>query len=197
MTHLAGKRPELVAIGISTGGPNALQFLLAELPENLNLPVVIVQHMPPGFTGALASRLDESCALHVKEAQDLEPLMPNVVYLAPGGRQMKVERIDDSIVLRITDDPAENHCKPSVDYLFRSVAESFPARAIGIIMTGMGNDGALGTRTLRQTGCITIAQDMGSCVVFGMPKEAIQLGAIDIIVPLNKIAEEICKRVFQ
>lgn len=189
-------KPEMVVIGISTGGPNALADVLPQIPADLGVPILIVQHMPPLFTQSLAQSLDGKSTIRVKEAQDKEALLANTAYIAPGGKQMKVVAgFGGTKVISITDDPPENNCKPSVDYLFRSVAHNFPGRASAVIMTGMGNDGTMGLRLLKRNGCFAIAQDAASCVVFGMPKEAINAGVIDLIVPLPRIAEEICRTV--
>jgi two-component system chemotaxis response regulator CheB len=186
----------LVLIGVSTGGPAALAALLPALPADLNAPVLIVQHMPPMFTKALAASLARKTALNVKEAQDGEIAAANCIYLAPGGAQMKVVAGPrGETVLRITDDPPENGCKPAVDYLFRSVALQFPGRAVAAILTGMGNDGTAGLRLLKRGGCRSIAQDEATCVVFGMPKEAIATGLIDTVAPLDRIAAAIVRSV--
>ena len=183
-------------IGVSTGGPAALAALLPALPADLNAPVLIVQHMPPMFTKALAASLARKTALNVKEAQDGEIAAANCIYLAPGGAQMKVVAGPrGETVLRITDDPPENGCKPAVDYLFRSAALQFPGRAVAAILTGMGNDGTAGLRLLKRGGCRSIAQDEATCVVFGMPKEAIATGLIDTVAPLDRIAAAIVRSV--
>lgn len=184
----------IVLIGVSTGGPAALAVVLPDLPAKIGAPVFIVQHMPALFTGALATRLQSKSSIVVKEAEDGEIARADCVYLAPGGRQMKLNPGKQTeIIIRITDDPPENNCRPSVDYLFRSVALNFPARSIAAILTGMGNDGAEGMRLLRRGGSLNIAQDEASCVVFGMPREAILAGVVDTVVPLNKIADAIVK----
>ena len=186
----------LVLIGVSTGGPAALAAVLPALPADLNAPVLIVQHMPPMFTKALAASLARKTALNVKEAQDGEIAEANRIYLAPGGAQMKVVAGPrGETVLRITDDPPENGCKPAVDYLFRSAALQFPGRAVAAILTGMGNDGTAGLRLLKRGGCRSIAQDEATCVVFGMPKEAIATGLIDTVAPLDRIAAAIVRSV--
>jgi two-component system chemotaxis response regulator CheB len=196
-----GRRPAsgttpLVLIGVSTGGPAALAALLPALPADLNAPVLIVQHMPPMFTKPLAASLARKTALPVKEAQDGDIAQANCVYLAPGGSQMKVVAgTRGEPVLRITGDPPENGCKPAVDYLFRSAALQFPGRAVAAILTGMGNDGTAGLRLLKRGGCRSIAQDEATCVVFGMPKEAIAAGLIDTVAPLDRIAAAIVRSV--
>ncbi len=191
-----GFGPPLVLIGVSTGGPAALATLLPGLPRDLNAPVLIVQHMPALFTKPLAASLGRKCALRVTEAVDGEIAHVNCAYLAPGGTQMKViAGTRGEAVLRITDDPPENGCKPAVDYLFRSVALQFPGRSVAAILTGMGNDGTAGLRLLKRGGCRSIAQDEASCVVFGMPKEAIAAGLVDTVAPLDRIAATIVRSV--
>lgn len=193
------KKSEIVAIGVSTGGPKALAQLMPLLPSNLGVPILIVQHMPPMFTMSLAKSLNAKCSLEVKEAEDGEPIRSNVVLIAPGGRQMKISAAVDgkSRVVRITDDPPENNCKPSVDYLFRSVAHYYVGRATGVIMTGMGSDGFHGLELMKNNGSTIIAQNGETCVVYGMPKGPIEAGIADIIAPLNLIADEICRTVKQ
>src|ERR1035438_2609021 len=184
--------PPMVLIGVSTGGPGALAKLVPALPGDLGAPVFIVQHMPAMFTGPLADSLDKKSAIRVKEARDGEAAQANCAYLAPGGRQMKLAAgPKGEIILRITDDPPENGCRPAVDYLFRSAALHFPGRSVAAILTGMGRDGTDGLCMLRRSGCFSIAQDEASSVVFGMPKEAIQAGVVDIVAPLDMIGEAI------
>ncbi|MFP4083638.1 MAG: chemotaxis response regulator protein-glutamate methylesterase [Desulfonatronovibrio sp.] len=186
------EKSDIIAIGISTGGPNALARLLPMLPGDINVPVVIVQHMPPMFTRSLAESLNSKSALTVKEAEDGEVLKINHVYIAPGGKQTKVVTgAAQKKIIRINDDPPENNCKPSADYLFRSVAREFGKKVTGVIMTGMGNDGTLGLRVLKSFGGMVIAQDESTSVVFGMPKMAYDAGVVDVMVPLDKIATEI------
>ncbi len=190
-------KSEIVAIGISTGGPNALNQMLPQLPGNLGVPVLIVQHMPPVFTKSLAASLDKKCALTVKEAVNGENIQANVVYIAPGGKQMKLVAGTDgqNRRIKITDDPPENSCRPSVDYLFRSVADYYVGRATAVIMTGMGSDGTLGLGILKQKSAYIIGQDESSCIVYGMPKAPADLGYLDVVVPVGKIAEEIVNSV--
>jgi two-component system chemotaxis response regulator CheB len=190
-------KSEIVAIGISTGGPNALNQMLPMLPGSLGVPILIVQHMPPVFTQSLAQSLNKKCALQVKEAENGESIKPNVVYIAPGGKQMKLVSGNDGInrQIRITDDPPENSCRPSADYLFRSVADYYVGRATAVIMTGMGSDGTRGLEVLKAKSAFIIGQDEASCVVYGMPKAPADLGYLDVVAPLQKIAEEIVKSV--
>ena len=181
-------KPEMVLIGVSTGGPSALARLLPALPRDLGVPVLIVQHMPPVFTQSLAESLAGKCAIGVREAVHGEAIQPNTAYLAPGGKQMRlVAGPDAAKVLQITDDPPENNCRPAVDYLFRSVANHFPGRAAAVILTGMGSDGTLGLRLLKRHGCFVIAQDELSCVVYGMPKAAVEAGVTDLVLPIEAI----------
>ncbi len=190
-------KSEVVAIGISTGGPNALSRMMPMLPGDLGVPVLIVQHMPPVFTRSLAASLDAKCALTVKEAENGEIIRPNVAYIAPGGKQMKLVASTDgrNRQIKLTNDPPENSCRPSVDYLFRSVADYYVGRTTGVIMTGMGSDGTAGLEILKQKGSFNIGQDRASCVVYGMPKAPAEKGLLDVIVPLDKIASEIVKSV--
>jgi two-component system chemotaxis response regulator CheB len=188
--------PPIVLIGVSTGGPNALAELLPALPSDLPAPVFIVQHMPPLFTQALAANLQAKSAIRIREATHGEAATPGRVYLAPGGRQMKLTAGPrGQIIVEVTNDPPENNCRPSVDYLFRSVALQFPGRAIAAILTGMGNDGAEGLRLLKRGGCCSMAQDEATCVVFGMPREAILAGVVDKVLPLAMIAPTIVRSV--
>jgi two-component system, chemotaxis family, protein-glutamate methylesterase/glutaminase len=186
-------KAEIVGIGVSTGGPKALSEMMPKIPANINVPILIVQHMPPMFTDSLAKSLNAHCSIEVKEAEDGEIIRPNVAFIAPGGKQMKVVAGADGLnrIIRITDDPPENSCKPSVDYLFRSIAEHYVGRSAGVIMTGMGSDGTLGLRLMKRNGSFIIAQDEPSCVVFGMPKKPIDEGIVDIIAPLDRLADEI------
>jgi len=190
-------KSEIVTIGISTGGPNALARMMPMLPGDLGVPIVIVQHMPPVFTKSLANSLNAKCALTVKEAQDGDPLQANVAYIAPGGKQMKLVASTDGTnrLIRITNDPPENSCRPSADYLFRSVADYYVGRTTAVIMTGMGSDGTKGLQVLKQKGALIIGQDEQSCVVYGMPKAPAELGLTDVVAPLDKIAAEIMKSV--
>lgn len=193
MARLTGsKRPEMVLIGVSTGGPNALAVLLPMLPGKLGVPVFVVQHMPPLFTQSLAENLAGKCALAVREAAHGEQADPDTVYIAPGGRQMRLAPgPDDRVEIQVTDDPPENNCRPAVDYLFRSAANHFPGRAMAVILTGMGSDGTLGLRLLKRHECIALAQDEASCVVYGMPKAAVDTGMVDEVLPLDIMASRI------
>jgi two-component system chemotaxis response regulator CheB len=189
MQRLSAPTPTMVLVGSSTGGPAALARLLPEIPGDIGVPVFIVQHMPPVFTKSLAENLAAKCALRVREACHGELAEPNTAYIAPGGRHMRLEMAaGDRVSIQITDDLPENHCRPAVDYLFRSVAQHFPGQAMAVILTGMGSDGTMGLRLLKRRGCFVIAQDETSCVVYGMPKAAVEAGVADIVLPLDAIA---------
>ncbi len=184
-------RPKMVLIGVSTGGPNALGQVLPQIPAGIGIPVFIVQHMPPLFTQPLAESLHQRCKLSVKEATDGETALPDNVYIAPGGRHMRLKNADNQIVIEITDDPPENNCRPAVDYLFRSAAHNFAGQAVAVVLTGMGSDGLTGVKLLKRHGCYTIAQDEASCVVFGMPRAIVEAGLADAVLPLESIAAKI------
>ena len=192
----ASSKPEMVLIGVSTGGPNALGVVLPALPKNLGVPVLVVQHMPPVFTQTLAESLNTKCALKVCEAANGMAVETGTIYIAPGGRQMRIAAgAGGAKFIQITDDPPENNCRPAVDYLFRSAANNFPGNSLGVILTGMGSDGSIGLRLLKRHGCFVIAQDEASCVVFGMPKSAIEAGVVDVVLPLGIIAQRIAVEV--
>ena len=190
-------KSEIVTIGVSTGGPNALTLLLPMLPGDLGVPIVIVQHMPPVFTASLAASLDKKCALKVKEAENREVLQKNTVYIAPGGKQMRITAALDGMdrLIKITDDPPENSCKPAADYLFRSVADYYVGRCTAVILTGMGSDGTKGLKVLKEKGAFVIGQNEGTCVVYGMPKSAYESGVVDTVLPLKDIATAITNSV--
>ena len=195
--RISHTRSEIVGIGISTGGPNALAKMIPMLPGSLKAPVLVVQHMPPMFTASLANSLNAKSALDVKEAEDGDVIEPGRVLIAPGGKQMKILAGADGLTrrIKITDDPPENSCKPSVDYLFRSIAEHYVGRSTGVIMTGMGSDGSKGLVQMKNNGAVVIAQNEETCTVYGMPKEPTESGIVDVVAPLEKIAEEIVKSV--
>lgn len=179
---------KIIAIGASTGGTDALREFLQAMP--LGCPgIVIVQHMPEIFTRAFADRLNKDCAIEVKEAADGDRILSGRALIAPGNHHLLVVRNGSTCVAHVTDGPLVSRHRPSVDVLFRSVAKSVGAQAVGVIMTGMGDDGAQGLLEMRNRGAQTIAQDEFSCVVFGMPKEAIARDAVAAIVPLRRIAE--------
>lgn len=182
-----------VGIGISTGGPEALRSMIPLLPATLRVPILIVQHMPSLFTKALAESLDKRSALCVQEATDGEQIKPGHIYIAPGEKHMRVEREGDHgpVTIRITQDPPENHCRPSVDYLFRSLSQVYGPATLAIVMTGMGSDGARGVRLVSRRGGLIAAQDKETSTIFGMPMEAIKTGLVQDILPLPGIADYI------
>jgi two-component system chemotaxis response regulator CheB len=183
--------PQVVVVGISTGGPAALQRFLPAIPADLAVPLLIVQHMPPVFTKSLADDLNRRCPLTVCEATHGQLLQPGFAYIAPGGRQMKMVRVNGVLQVAITDDPHENSCRPSVDYLFRSATQVCGGRIVAAIMTGMGNDGAAGCRLVRQQGGTVFAQDEASCVVYGMPRQPVEEGLASVIGPPERLAAEV------
>ncbi len=183
---------KVVAIGTSTGGTQALEALLTVLPRTVP-GIVIVQHMPEKFTAAFANRLNGLCQIEVREAVNGDRVLPGLALIAPGGRHMLLKRSGAQYHVDVMDGPPVNRHRPSVDVLFRSVAKCAGRNALGIIMTGMGDDGARGLREMHDGGAQTVAQDEASCVVFGMPKEAIKLGAADVVVPLQQIPDTIIR----
>jgi two-component system chemotaxis response regulator CheB len=183
------KQPtRIVAIGISTGGPQALQYLLPQFPGDFPGSVVVVQHMPEGFTEMFARRLDEICPLKVKQAQSGDLLMAGRVLICPGSRHLKVKRLPLGDVAVLSDDPRVNGHRPSADVLFKSLAEEFGGKGIAVLMTGMGEDGAQGLGVVKAAGGMTIAQSEESCVVYGMPKAAIERGFAVRVVGLDALA---------
>jgi two-component system chemotaxis response regulator CheB len=181
----------VIAIGASTGGTEAIRVFLQGLPPQMP-PILIVQHMPEKFTASFAKRLDDLCSLTVKEAEDGETVMSNTVYIAPGGLHMIIKNQHGKTVIKIYNDDLVNRHRPSVNVLFQSVAEVKGRNAIGIIMTGMGDDGADGMRAMHDNGAYTIAQDEASSVVYGMPSKAVLAGGVSKILPLNEMANEVC-----
>ncbi len=185
----SGKEPtKIIAIGVSTGGPNALQYVFSQLPADFPATILVVQHMPENFTEMFARRLDETCALRVKEAQSGDLLLRGRVLVCPGSRHLKAKHMPLGNVALLSDEPRIRGHRPSADVLFRSVAEEFGPQTVGVIMTGMGDDGAEGLGTVRASGGMTIAQSEQSCVVFGMPKAAIERGYATRIVDLESMA---------
>jgi two-component system chemotaxis response regulator CheB len=180
----------VVALGTSTGGTQALEVVLSALPS-VCPGIVVVQHMPEKFTAEFARRLDGICRIHVKEAQNGDRVVPGRALIAPGGRHMLLRRNGAQYYVEVMDGPLVNRHRPSVDVLFRSVAKCAGANALGVIMTGMGDDGAAGLLEMRQSGARTVAQDEESCVVFGMPKEAIKRGGVERTIPLRSVHAEI------
>jgi two-component system chemotaxis response regulator CheB len=185
---MAETTDRLIAIGTSTGGTQALEAVLSRLPRTMP-GIVVVQHMPEKFTALFAQRLNQICELEVLEARDGQRVIAGRVLIAPGGRHMSVKRSGAQYVVEVRDGPPVNRHKPSVDVLFRSVSRCAGRNALGVIMTGMGDDGARGLKEMRDAGAHTVAQDEASCVVFGMPKEAIRMDAAERIVPLDRIPD--------
>ncbi|WP_018685577.1 protein-glutamate methylesterase/protein-glutamine glutaminase [Actinokineospora enzanensis] len=192
----AGPRPpvQAVFIGSSTGGPEALRTVLTKLPATLPVPILVAQHMPPVFTTMLARRIDQESALRVVEATEGDPLRPGSVYIAPGGRHMEVVKAPGGARIRLHDGPMENHCRPAVDVLFRSAARVYGAGSLVVMLTGMGQDGKLGTQGLAALGAGVLAQDQASSVVWGMPGAVVSAGLADAVLPLGQIAENIVAR---
>ena len=184
----------IIAIGSSTGGTEAVKDVLVSLPPNTP-PIIITQHMPEKFTKSWADRMNELCALSVKEATDGDGVIAGCALVAPGNYHMTLVRSGAKYIVRLNQDEPVNRHRPSVDVMFHSVAKVAGANAIGVILTGMGGDGAKAMLEMKQAGAYNIAQDEASCVVFGMPKEAIKLGGVDKILPLSEIAQEILVRV--
>ena len=176
-----------VAIGSSTGGPEALARLLPVLTKHAEVPLFIVQHMPPGMTGYFADSLAKRCNYRIVEASHGEAVLPGTAYIAPGGRHMIVRNQEGRVVIAINDQPPENGCRPSVDVLFRSLAAAYPPSVLAIILTGMGSDGAQGLGPLKRNGAYVIAQDEASSVVWGMPGTAVATHQVDEVLPLERI----------
>jgi len=183
----------VVALGTSTGGTQALEVVLTSLPR-VTPGIVIVQHMPEKFTAAFAARLNSLCQIEVKEAQNNDRVVNSRALIAPGGKHMLLRRTGAQYFVEVMDGPLVNRHRPSVDVLFRSVAKCAGANALGVIMTGMGDDGAAGLAEMRKAGARTVAQDEASCVVYGMPKEAVKRGGVEKTVPLNAIGREIMQQ---
>jgi len=188
----SGAQEKIIAIGASTGGTEALREFLQAMPRGCPA-IVIVQHMPEIFTRAFADRLNRDCTIDVKEASDGDPLLPGRALIAPGNHHLLIERNGAGYKARVTDGPLVSRHRPSVDVLFRSAAKSVGPNAVGVIMTGMGDDGAQGLLEMRSRGAQTIAQDESSCIVFGMPREAILRGAAMVVVPLARMADTALK----
>jgi two-component system, chemotaxis family, protein-glutamate methylesterase/glutaminase len=181
----------VIALGASTGGTTALQVFLEEMPPDVP-GIIIVQHMPENFTRSFANRLNELCRIDIKEAENGDGVRRGSALIAPGNKHMLLKRSGANYYVEIQDGPLVNRHRPSVDVLFRSTAQYAGSNAVGIIMTGMGDDGAKGLLEMKEAGAITIAQDEKTCVVFGMPREAINIGAATTVLPLEKIAAHVC-----
>ena len=189
---MAQTTERIVAIGTSTGGTVALEVLLTELPR-VSPGIVIVQHMPEMFTAAFAARLDGLCEISVQEAKNGQRVLPGLALIAPGGKHMQLTRSGAQYIVEVKDGPPVNRHRPSVDVLFRSVAKFAGRNAMGVIMTGMGDDGARGLKEMHDAGAYTLAQDEASCVVYGMPREAVKHGGVDRTLPLTALAGAISR----
>jgi two-component system chemotaxis response regulator CheB len=188
-------RVDILAIGVSTGGPNALMDLLSGFPSDFPVPILIVQHMPSLFTKLLAERLAAHCKIRVTEGRSHQSILPGGAWIAPGGFHMTVERDRETVRIRTQQDSPENSCRPSVDVLFRSVAKVYGPHVLAVVMTGMGHDGFRGCQQIRTCGGQVLAQDKASSVVWGMPGVVVRAGIADQVVSLNDLAQEITKRV--
>ncbi len=193
---VVGTVKNLVALGTSTGGPRALQYVLPYLPNNINAGIVVVQHMPPGFTKSLSERLNQLSEITVKEAEDHDVIQNGVAYIAPGDKHLTVkEEASGKLIIRLSDEPPKGGHKPSVNVMMHSISEIKNKKLIGVIMTGMGADGTEGMAEIKSKQSIhIIAQNEATCVVYGMPKSAVEKGITDEIVPLEKISESIIKQ---
>jgi two-component system chemotaxis response regulator CheB len=194
--YASHRKTGIVAIGSSTGGPKALQIVISNIPKDFPVPILIAQHMPPAFTGPFAERLNQLSQLEVKEAEDGEPIKKGMVFIAPGGKHMGVKRkkITETSI-NISADNGEYIYKPSADYLMLSITETYSGQALGVILTGLGNDGTQGMKEIKNKGGRTIAESEESCVVYGMPKSVVEAGVADKIVKLDEIAGEIINAV--
>jgi two-component system chemotaxis response regulator CheB len=190
-TQRTGSPPKVIVIGASTGGPRALTYLMESLPQSLNVPMVIVQHMPPGFTQSLATRLDGlSQGYHVREAVEGDLLTPGVALVAPGGRHLE---FDLSGAARVTTDPPVHSTRPSADVTIASLTRLYGGSILAVLLTGMGKDGAQGLKTVRRLGGHTLAEDESTCIVYGMPRAALEMGAVERMLPLSKLPDAIAE----
>jgi two-component system chemotaxis response regulator CheB len=187
------RKIEIIGIASSTGGPQALQLILTKLPEGFGPPILVSQHMPRGFTASLAERLNKLSKIRVKEAEDGEALQASTAYICPGGRHLVLKRMHGNLILRLEEATKDDKYIPSGDKMFFSIAEHFKSRSMGIVMTGMGNDGKKGLLEIKTKGGYTIAESEETAVVFGMPQEAIKAGAVTKVLPLYEIPYEIIK----
>ncbi|MGD8644285.1 MAG: chemotaxis response regulator protein-glutamate methylesterase [Chromatiales bacterium] len=184
---------DVLAIGASTGGPVALQKVLTPLPGHFRWPILLVQHMPSTFTGAFAERLNQQCDISVREAADGDVVKPGLALLAPGGKQMVVESIRGVVRVRITESEPDQHYRPSVDITFGSVAQAYPGRSLGVVLTGMGADGREGARAMKNGGASIWAQDEATSVIYGMPAAVAEAGLADCILPISQIGSVLAK----
>ncbi len=189
---VALSRRDVIAIGSSTGGPDALKEVITRIPKDIKSAILIVQHMPPVFTDKLAQHLNKLAEIEVREAKDGDTIKNGLALIAPGGYHMAVKKsVSNNYTISLNQDPPENHCKPSADVLFRSVAQHFKNKTVGVILTGMGSDGCEGLKVMKKHGTPIIAQDRDSCVVWGMPRCAVEAGLVDAEVDIKGIADKI------
>jgi two-component system chemotaxis response regulator CheB len=191
VTRPTSRRIDVVVIGSSTGGPNALKSVLSKIPADFPLPILVTQHMPPVFTTSLAKSLNDQCRLPVSEGVAGEEVLPKRIYLAPGGVHMVVDKHGTKMQIGINQDPPENSCRPAVDVLFRSAVRAYGDRVLAVVLTGMGQDGMLGCEAIKRAGGKVIVQDQATSVVWGMPGAVVNAGLADEVMPVNKIADEI------
>lgn len=184
------KRIDAVVIGASTGGPKALQTVLTKLPRNLGVPVLVVQHMPEGFTKVFSERLDKLCNLSVKEAEDKMKIERDTIYIAKGGKHMTVAKNN---LISLNEEPPIWGVRPAVDKLFNSAIKVYGGNLVSVVLTGMGKDGAEGTSNIKDNGGVTISEDKSTCTIYGMPKAAFETGKVDLVLPLDKVANEIVR----
>jgi two-component system chemotaxis response regulator CheB len=190
-----GKNPiEVLAIGVSTGGPNALAEVFTRLPSSFDLPIVVTQHMPPVFTKMLADRLSMKCSLPAHEGRDGMQVLPGNIYIAPGNYHMTLSRQEDDVFIALNQEQQENSCRPAVDVMFRSIVRTYGSNVLGVVLTGMGVDGLAGAQCIRDAGGQVLVQDESSSVVWGMPGAIADAGIAHAIVPLHDMAHEILKR---
>ena len=190
LRKMQNKRIDVVVIGASTGGPKALQEVLVNIPANLGVPILVVQHMPEGFTKVFAERLDKICKLNVVEAEEGQNIRDNTIYIAKGGSHMIVLK---NRTITLNKDPAIWGVRPAVDKLFNSAIDAYGSNILSVVLTGMGRDGADGTRNIKENGGVTLAEDKSTCTIYGMPKAAYETGKVDLVIPLDKMAEHIVK----
>jgi two-component system chemotaxis response regulator CheB len=196
-TPLIAYKPEVVAIGVSTGGPNALAQIFPTFPADFPCPILVVQHMPPLFTRMLAERLNSQCPLRVEEAANNSPVEKGCVLIAPGDYHMQVARRDKSLIVRLDQGPPQNSCRPAVDALFSALAKVCGGRVLSVVLTGMGQDGLRGSQELKSQGAMVLAQDKATSVVWGMPGAVVTAGVADKVLPLDGVVPEILRRVRQ
>jgi two-component system chemotaxis response regulator CheB len=194
VTAPPGKDFQMVVIGSSTGGPPALQTIFSSIQEPISVGFAVAQHMPPDFTKAFAERLNRFSALEIREAADGDAIRPGRVLIAPGGYNLETFRSGDEVIVKVTEPKSHQRYIPSADVLFASAAPVFGSRLLGVVLTGMGNDGARGVQAIKDHGGFVLAEDEESCVVFGMPKEAIATGRVDSVVSLPLMCREILRR---